>query len=113
MVDPEGPEQLETTISTTFEVKVATNFQIIPENGGFVLLLGTRRLLIGPHTFGSLPLPAVEVFSAAFLSHGMLKDLAMVLERVVADFEEQFGRIPVPGTMQNVALLKNDVTNGN
>jgi hypothetical protein len=93
----EAQQRIETTVPTDIEVHAVTNFQIVPENGGFVLILGKRRFAIGEQSFGGFPKPVVEVFAAAFLSHSMLKDMAKVFSRASDEFEKMFGHIPVPG----------------
>jgi hypothetical protein len=90
---PTGGEQ---TISTELTVKAVTNFQIIPENGGFVLILGARRLHVSEDAFGKTPLRQVDPIVAAFLSHGMLKDLTRVLTASLSHFETTYGVIPIP-----------------
>lgn len=97
MTEASAPHQIEATVPTTVEAHAVTNFQLIPDNGGFILLLGKRRFTLGPDAFGGHPAPGVEVFAAGFLAHAMLKDLARVLNMVVGDFERLYGKVPVPG----------------
>jgi len=79
----------------TVDAKAVTNFQILPENGGYILMLGTRQLKLSDTQ--SAPSPVTDIFAAAFLSHAMIADLARVLNTVVSDFEKAYGRIPMPG----------------
>ena len=96
---PEIDQERVTEVNTPVNVEAfaVTNFQLLPDNGGFILILGKRRFNIGAEKFGHFPPPSLEVFSAGFLSHAMLKDMSVVLTRAVSDFEKSFGHIPVPG----------------
>ena len=92
-----GGQPVEKTISQHVATTAVSNFQLIPENGGYVLLLGARHFNLQERGFANLPSPFVEIFPCAYLSHAMLKDMATVLNNAVKDFERLFGKIPVPG----------------
>src|SRR5258708_4330630 len=82
------PQRIEKTVPADIELHAVTNFQILPENGGFALILGKRRFTIEEQSFGGFPKPTVEVCAAAFLSHSMLKDMARVFKNASDDFEK-------------------------
>jgi hypothetical protein len=93
-MDDRHPAEAQVTIAADIEVIAVTNFQILPDNGGFILILGARRLHIPESVFGETPVRQVEAFAAAFLSHGMLKNLAKVLTTALNHFEASYGVIP-------------------
>jgi len=95
------------TLPTEMKVQLVTDFQLWPENGGFVLVLGSRSLKIENGSFGGLPNPQIEAVSASYFSHSMMKDLARVFGLAVKNFEETFGAIPLPGLTPETPTAEN------
>jgi hypothetical protein len=84
--------------SVKMDVRPVTHFQLVSENGGFVLVMGTRSLKISQGKSGQMPDLQLEPFVAAFLSHVMLKDLTRIFATALSQFETAHGVIPVPGS---------------
>jgi hypothetical protein len=95
MVEQKDENQTTAHHDVSAPAEAITNFQIIPDNGGFLLLLGKRR--VKGDTFGRSPELITEISSVNFLSHSMAADLSRVLGVVVRDFESLWGHIPIPG----------------
>jgi hypothetical protein len=95
MVEQKDENQASAHHDVSAPAEAITNFQIIPDNGGFILLLGKRRLR--GDTFGQWPELVTEISSINFLSHSMAADLSRVLSIVVKDYESLWGHIPFPG----------------
>lgn len=90
-----GPKEADPVERLSPPAEAITNFQLLPDNGGYVLLLGKRRLA-GPN-FGQWPELRTEISSVNFISYSMMSDMARVLNSAVKDFETTWGHIPVPG----------------
>jgi hypothetical protein len=102
--DPTKP--LEVNVPGMVPARPLTNFQLTPENGGFNLILGARRMQFSEDSV--IPKYETEIFAVAFLSHSMTKDLAKVLTQAVVHFEDVFGHIPLPGIDQPKVQLGQD-----
>jgi hypothetical protein len=96
--DDDATKPLEANIPMAVPVRALTNFQLLPENGGYSLIFGGRRFQFTEDA--QVPKYETEVFCVAFLSHSMAKDLGNVLTQAISHFESLFGHIPLPGVDQ-------------
>ncbi len=93
MADPTAvPGDLNPTGGGTPPVH-ATQFQVVLDPSDLTLVFMNRSFAYKDST---TPTVSTHIAASISLSHIMAKDLSKVLVRAIADFEKQYGKIPLP-----------------